>query len=122
MSCSVDPWKLDEQDDPLACVQGAFACKRQERPVSESRLSDLTHRSVSSFDFTERGQAIAAACVVASICGSWDRVLSFVSEGNADLEQLYQGRTALMIAAEHSDALPVLDLLISRGASCTFVG
>jgi hypothetical protein len=84
-------------------------------PPSQSSLS-------SSTDYAERGQALAAACVMSSISGDWKSVLHFILEGNMDVEQMYNGRTAIMIAAEHPAALPVLDLLIRRGASCSFVG
>jgi hypothetical protein len=120
VSSCMDIAQSDEQD-ALSCVEGAVAGNRLEYS-SESQLSDLSQRCSCSSDSVERGQAIAAACVVASICGSWDRVFGFVLEGSADLEQPYRGRTALMVAAEHSDAMHVLDLLIRRGASCNFVG
>jgi hypothetical protein len=84
-------------------------------PPSQSSLS-------SSTDYAERGQALVAACVMSSISGEWKNVVSFILEGNMDLEQMQNGRTAAMIAAEHPAALPVLDLLIKRGASCSFVG
>ena len=84
-------------------------------PPSQSSLS-------SSTDYAERGQALVAACVMSSISGEWKNVVRFILEGNMDLEQMQNGRTAAMIAAEHPAALPVLDLLIKRGASCSFVG
>jgi hypothetical protein len=95
--------------------------KRVEKP-SLTHLSDANQLFSTSTDCVQRGQAFAAACVIASIGSNWGRVLKLLAEGNTDLEQPYNGRTALMIAAEHAEALPVLAALIRLGASCSFVG
>ncbi len=113
--------KRDDRIEALIPGYSSAAQNFAERPPL-SRASDVALLLSSSADCAERGKALAAACVIASLCGAWNRVISVISDGNMDLEQCYNGRTALMIAAEHPAALPVLQLLISRGASCCFVG
>ena len=113
--------KRDDRIEALIPGYSNAAQNFAERPPL-SRASDVALLLSSSADCAERGKALAAACVIASLCGAWNRVISVISDGNMDLEQCYNGRTALMIAAEHPAALPVLKLLISRGASCCFVG
>ena len=101
--------------------QEITASSRVETP-EEYRSSDPSGLFLSSTNSAERGQLIAAACFAASLRGGWDQVLRLIAGGNVDLEQTYRGRTALMIAAEHPAALPVLKLLVGSSADCCFVG
>ena len=113
---------LDETGDALISrKRNGITCKRVERP-SLSRLSGVDRQLSLPADRGRRGQAIAAACVIAGVSGKWDTVLALLAAGNVDLEQEYNGRTALMVAAEHAQALPVLRALIRLGATCGFVG
>jgi hypothetical protein len=103
------------------CVSNCSIRRKLERP-SLSKLSDATCLFACSANCSQRGQAFAAACVIASVNGNWDIVLKLLAEGNMDIEQQFNGRTALMIAAEHAEALPVFKALIRLGAACGFVG
>ena len=113
--------KRDERADALISDSESAPHKRMEGPPL-SRSFDVVRCLSSSSDCAERGQALAAACVIASLCGEWNRVIALLVGDNIDLEQAYKGRSALMIAAEQPAALPVLRLLIRRGACCSFVG
>jgi hypothetical protein len=101
--------------------QEIAASSRVENP-EECRSHDTSSLFLCSANSAERGQAIAAACFAASLRGGWDQVMRLIAGGNVNLEQTYRGRTALMIAAEHPAALPVLKLLIGSSADCCFVG
>jgi hypothetical protein len=113
--------KLDERADALISDSEDTPHKRVDGPPL-SRSSDVVRCLSFSADCAERGRALAAACFFASMCGQWHRVTALVAEGSMDLEQTYNGRTALMIAAEQPAAMPVLQLLVRRGACCSFVG
>jgi hypothetical protein len=114
-------WASSHPDNTGIPEQEIAASSRVETP-EDYRSSDTSGLFLSSANSAERGQAIAAACFASSLRGGWDQVLRLIAGGNVDLEQTYRGRTALMIAAEHPAALPVLKLLVGSSADCCFVG